>query len=264
MVSSHNIVSQVARVSATFLLITFSSFTIVQSASQLSGDAALGEKVFKKCKACHKIGEGAKNSTGPVLNNVIGRAAASYEGYGYGKSMRAAGAKGLVWDAEQISKYITNPKKYLRAYLGKKKAKAKMKFKLKKEEDRNNVIAYLATFSTAATMEETDEKKAMMSDGSREANAALPSHAAKENEICVQNNFPKDLLLVVDPKGGQRKLKTLGQSGVLCVDAGTERKGTVGIFENEDALEGCSRLAKAGKTEVLIEYASFDNCAWKN
>ncbi len=41
------------------------------------------------------------------------------------------------------------------------------------------------------------------------------------------------------------------------------RNGTVGVFENEDALEGCSRLAKAGKTEVLIAYASFDNCQWE-
>lgn len=114
------------------------------------GDAAAGEKVFKKCMACHKVGDKAKNGVGPVLNGVFGRTAGTFEGYKYGKDIVAAGEKGLVWDEEQIFAYIENPKEFLREYLDNKKAKAKMTFRLKDEEDRRNVIAYLKTFSPDA------------------------------------------------------------------------------------------------------------------
>ncbi len=117
---------------------------------QAAGDAEAGKKVFKKCAGCHKIGDGAKNSIGPVLTGVIGRKAASYPDYGYGKSIRKASAKGLVWNEELIFEWLKSPKKFLRKYLDSKKAKAKMKFKLKKEKDRLNVIAYLKTFSKPA------------------------------------------------------------------------------------------------------------------
>lgn len=111
------------------------------------GDVAAGEKLFKKCIACHKVGDGAKSGVGPVLNDVFGRTAGTFEGYKYGKHLVAAGEKGLVWDEEQVFAYIENPKQFLRDYLDDKKAKAKMTFRLKKEEDRRNVIAYLKTFS---------------------------------------------------------------------------------------------------------------------
>ena len=99
-----------------------------------SGDVAAGEKVFKKCKACHVVEEG-KNKTGPSLYGVVGRAAGSIEGYKYSKAMAGSG---LVWDAETLDAYLTNPKKYLKG--------TKMAFAgLKKEKDRADVIAYLAT-----------------------------------------------------------------------------------------------------------------------
>ena len=111
------------------------------------GDIAAGEKIFKKCAACHKIGDDAKNGVGPVLNGVFGSTAGTFEGYKYGRSIVAAGEKGLIWDEERVFAYIGNPKRFLRDYLGDKKARAKMTFRLKKEEDRMNVIAYLKTFS---------------------------------------------------------------------------------------------------------------------
>ncbi len=111
------------------------------------GDAVAGKKIFKKCSVCHKIGEGAKNAVGPVLTGVVGRTAGTFADYKYGKSTKAAGEAGLVWDEEKIFDYLQDPKKFLRALLDDKKAKSKMTFKLKKEEDRLNVIAYLKTFS---------------------------------------------------------------------------------------------------------------------
>ena len=99
-----------------------------------------GEKVFKKCAACHKVGEGAKHTTGPSLNGVVGRTAGASEGYKYSKPMIDAGAGGLVWDAASIDAYLADPKGFI--------PKNKMSFAgLKKPEDRAAVIAYLATFA---------------------------------------------------------------------------------------------------------------------
>ncbi|MEX0345013.1 MAG: cytochrome c family protein [Rhizobiaceae bacterium] len=140
----------------TMILAAFTALALSAPAFAEDGDVTAGEKVFKKCTACHTIGDEAKNKVGPVLNAVFGRAAGTFEGFKYGKSIVAAGENGLVWDEEQVFTYLENPKKFLREYLGDKKAKTKMTFRLKKEKDRRNVIAYLMTFSpdyqsTAAT-----------------------------------------------------------------------------------------------------------------
>ncbi|MEM8797118.1 MAG: c-type cytochrome [Pseudomonadota bacterium] len=120
------------------------------------GDVAAGEKVFRKCKACHRIGDNARNGVGPALNNVVGQPVASVEGYKYGKGILAAKEGGLVWNAETLDGYLTDPKAYLAEVTGDPKAQAKMVFKLRKEEERVNVIAYLKSFSTAEAAPETN------------------------------------------------------------------------------------------------------------
>ena len=123
--------------------------TVSGAFAQDAGDAAKGEAVYKKCTSCHMVGPEAANKVGPVLNDLIGRTAGTFEGYKYGKSIVAAGEAGLVWTDDEIFEYLANPKKYLRAKLEDKKAKSKMSFRLKKEGDRKDVIAYLKTFSDA-------------------------------------------------------------------------------------------------------------------
>lgn len=118
-----------------------------------AGDAAKGEALFKRCMACHMVGEGAKNKVGPILTNVVGSKIASVEDYKYGKSIVALGETGAIWTQEEMFEYLADPKKYLRAKLDDKKAKSKMSFKLKKEDERNDIIAYLATL-TANKVEE--------------------------------------------------------------------------------------------------------------
>ena len=108
-----------------------------------AGDAQEGAKVFRKCAACHMVGEGAKNRVGPVLTGVVGRPAASFEGYKYGKSLKAAAEAGLVWSEAELFAYLANPRNYLRAKLDDRKARSKMAFKLNKAQDRADVIAYL-------------------------------------------------------------------------------------------------------------------------
>ncbi|MCB2134823.1 MAG: c-type cytochrome [Rhodobacteraceae bacterium] len=117
--------------------------SVEAEAENAAADPALveaGEGVFKKCKACHKIGEGAKNGTGPLLNGIVGRAAATVDGFRYSKPMADAGAGGLVWNDETLATFLEDPRKYV--------PKTKMSFAgLKKEEERAAVIAYLKSFA---------------------------------------------------------------------------------------------------------------------
>ena len=96
------------------------------------GDAAAGEKVYKKCKACHSLEEG-KNKVGPSLYGVYGSAAGAVEGYKYSSALKDSG---LTWDDATLDKYLEKPKDLI--------PKTKMAFPgLKKEADRQNVIAYI-------------------------------------------------------------------------------------------------------------------------
>lgn len=113
------------------------------AAAPAAADPALiaeGEKVFKKCAACHKVGEGAKNATGPQMNGIVGRAAGTVEGFKYSKPLMDMAAAGLVWDEASLHAFLTDPKKFMKG--------TKMSFAgLKKEEERTAVIAYLAGFA---------------------------------------------------------------------------------------------------------------------
>lgn len=99
-----------------------------------------GEKAFKKCAACHKVGDGAKNATGPQLNGVVNRAAGTVEGFKYSKPLAEMAAAGLIWDDASLHAFLENPKGFMKG--------TKMTFAgLKKPEERAAIIAYLATFA---------------------------------------------------------------------------------------------------------------------
>ena len=97
------------------------------------GDLAHGEKVFKKCSACHMIAAGGKNMIGPNLWNVIGRTAGSVNDYKYSKAMVAYGKE---WSFEEMNSYLIKPQAYIKG--------TKMAFAgLRKEKDRASVILYM-------------------------------------------------------------------------------------------------------------------------
>ncbi len=114
-------------------------------------DVDAGAKVFKKCKACHKVGDKAKNGVGPSLNNIVGKTVGSAEKYKYSKTLKAANAAGLVWDEASIADYIADPKAYMKKVLDDPKARPKMMFKLKDAQKAKDVAAYVATFSEPAS-----------------------------------------------------------------------------------------------------------------
>ncbi|WP_246201974.1 c-type cytochrome [Sneathiella aquimaris] len=109
--------------------------TLAASTAMAAGDAKKGEKVFKKCKACHTVDEGGKNKIGPNLFGVVGKKAGTHDGFKYSKAMKEAD---ITWDAATLDAFLKKPKKYLKG--------TKMSFAgLKKDSQRQNVIAYLET-----------------------------------------------------------------------------------------------------------------------
>ena len=97
------------------------------------GDIASGEKIFKKCAACHSINKGGKNKIGPALYNVVGRAVGGVDDYKYSKALASYGKE---WTFEELNGFLTKPSSYLKG--------TKMSYAgLRKEKDRASVIKYL-------------------------------------------------------------------------------------------------------------------------
>ena len=101
------------------------------------GDVVSGEKIFKKCAACHSINKGGKNNIGPALYNVVGRKVGGIEGYKYSKALAAYDKE---WTFEELNGFLIKPAKWIKgtkmAYAG-----------LRKEKDRASVILFLNKYS---------------------------------------------------------------------------------------------------------------------
>ena len=97
------------------------------------GDVTSGEKIFKKCAACHSINKGGKHKIGPALYNVVGRKVGGVEDYKYSKALAAYEKD---WTFEELNGFLIKPAKHIKgtkmAYAG-----------LRKEADRASVIKYL-------------------------------------------------------------------------------------------------------------------------
>jgi cytochrome c len=97
------------------------------------GDVNKGEKIFKKCAACHSINKGGPNKIGPALYNVVGRKVGGVEGYRYSKTLASYGKE---WSFEELNGFLIKPAAYLKG--------TKMSYAgLRKEADRASVIKYL-------------------------------------------------------------------------------------------------------------------------
>jgi cytochrome c len=99
-------------------------------------DAAAGEKSFNKCRACHQVGETAKNSVGPELNGLFGRKSGSVAGYNYSDANKNSG---ITWDDTVFAEYIQDPKAKIPG--------TKMSFAgIKKESEIKDLTAFLKQF----------------------------------------------------------------------------------------------------------------------
>ncbi|WP_223475223.1 c-type cytochrome [Oricola indica] len=160
-----------------------------------AADVADGEKVFRKCAACHSVGEGAKSRVGPHLNDLFGRQAGTVDGFKYSAAMVAAGESGISWDEQTLTQYLVKPRDFVKG--------SRMAFAgLRKSADVANVIEYLKTFdekmasslgSAEAEMEEAEVETAMADKPALAADMPLPEHdgafklgrAATEDEVAA-------------------------------------------------------------------------------
>ncbi|KAB0264385.1 c-type cytochrome [Microvirga brassicacearum] len=112
---------------------------ILASASASAQDAAAGEKVFAQCRACHQVGESAKNAVGPVLNGLFGRHSGTVEGYSYSAANKNSG---ITWDEPTFRDYIHNPRAKIPG--------TKMVYAGLKDDKRiDDLVAYLKQFDAA-------------------------------------------------------------------------------------------------------------------
>ena len=121
-------------------ILTLSALALVTSmataSTALAQDVAAGENSFKKCMACHSIGEGAKNKVGPELNGLDGRHSGSAPDYSYSDANKNSG---ITWSKEQFLEYIKDPKGKIPG--------TKMAFAgIKNEKEANDLWAYLSSF----------------------------------------------------------------------------------------------------------------------
>lgn len=125
---------------ARLLAISFGCMLFFFAPTVHAGDAASGADVFKKCRACHLVGDNARHAVGPALNGIVGSKAGSAEGYPYSDNLRELGQSGMLWTEEQLGRYLENPKAVV--------PKGKMAFPgLADPQDRADLIAYLKTLA---------------------------------------------------------------------------------------------------------------------
>ncbi|SON55019.1 Cytochrome c2 [Hartmannibacter diazotrophicus] len=122
------------------LVLAIAALSLSAVGAQAAGDAAKGEKVFKKCQACHAVGDGAKNKVGPALNGIVGSKIGTHpEDFAFSKALKEKGEAGETWTEDNLKAWLESPKDFAKG--------TKMAFAgLKKEQDIEDVIAYLEQF----------------------------------------------------------------------------------------------------------------------
>ena len=123
--------------------LVFSAALIAAIAATASAaDVENGKSIWNKCRACHQIGENAKNMVGPTLNGLFGRKAGSIEGFNYSEANKTSG---ITWDEATFREYIKNPKAKI--------PNTKMVFAgISDEADVDDLVAYLQQFGPDGKM----------------------------------------------------------------------------------------------------------------
>jgi cytochrome c len=123
------------KISKLFPIYIAGAIALMSSLALAAGDVARGEKIAKKCKACHTLNEGGKNKLGPNLFGILGQPVGARKGYKYSRAMSASD---FVWDDATFTDFVLNPKKVVTG--------TKMSFKgIKKAAQREDLLAYFQT-----------------------------------------------------------------------------------------------------------------------
>ena len=107
-------------------------------------------------------------------------------------------------------------------------------------------------------------KRGTFSDRSARVVPAAARAGGEAAPICVRNEDTDTYFFAVEANGAGRRTAVLAPGETLCTEAAPGQKGVVWVFENEDSIEGCSRLVSAGQTEAMLRWSEFDRCAWSS
>lgn len=158
---------------------TLSALALIAGASmalaEAGGDPERGAELFRQCSSCHQVGQGAVDRVGPHLNFLFDRPAGAHEGYRYSNDMQRMARNGLIWDYESLDAYIENPRALV--------SQTRMSFRgLPDQQDRDDVLAYLRTFSA----------------NPRDIPESAPTGVAVDHEVA-----PEILAIIGDPAYGE-------------------------------------------------------------
>ncbi len=117
------------------ILSVVSLICLLSAQSAIAGDIEKGAKAFKKCASCHSIEAGGKKKNGPNLYDVFNRGIAISEGFKYSKKLITFANDNPQWTPELMNSWLENSQKLVKG--------SKMRVKVKKDSDRDNLIAYL-------------------------------------------------------------------------------------------------------------------------